>query len=100
MKRLITAIGLIVVAGYLIGWAPGPVFLGAALLMGVLCYWEYSGLVAAHGVPRSGIFGLLAGVSLVFLPQQALTIGSVLFVCAFLMGLRLNNLREVLPGVA
>jgi len=100
MKRLITAIGLIVVAGYLIGWAPGPVFLGAALLMGVLCYWEYSGLVAAHGIPRSGIFGLLAGVSLVFLPHQTLTIGSVLFVCAFLTGLRLNNLREVLPGVA
>jgi phosphatidate cytidylyltransferase len=100
MRRLITAIALIVVAAYLIGWAPGPVFLGAALLMGVLCYWEYSGLVAAHGIPRSGIFGLLAGVSLLFLPHEALTIGSILFVGAFLIGLRLNNLRDVLPGVA
>ena len=100
MRRLITAIALIVVAAYLVGWAPGPVFLGAALLMGLLCYWEYSGLVAAHGIPRSGIFGLLAGVSLVFWPHEALTIGSVLFVGAFLMGLRLNNLRDVLPGVA
>jgi phosphatidate cytidylyltransferase len=100
MRRLITALALIVVALYLIGWAPGPVFFGAALLMGVLCYWEYSGLIVAHGIPRSGLFGLLAGVSLVFWPREALTIGSVLFVCAFLMGLRLNNLRDVLPGVA
>jgi phosphatidate cytidylyltransferase len=100
MRRLITALALIVVALYLIGWAPGPVFFGAALLMGVLCYREYSGLVAAHGIPRSGVFGLLAGVSLVFWPHEALTIGSLLFVCAFLMGLRLNNLRDVLPGVA
>jgi phosphatidate cytidylyltransferase len=100
MRRLITAIALIVVAAYLIGWAPGPVFLGAALLMGLLCYREYSGLVAAHGIPRSGVFGLLAGVSIVFWPHEALTIGSVLFVCAFLAGLRLNNLRDVLPGVA
>jgi phosphatidate cytidylyltransferase len=100
MRRLITALALIVAALYLIGWAPEPVFFGAALLMGVLCYREYSGLVAAHGIPRSGIFGLLAGVSLVCWPHHALTIGSILFAGAFLMALRLNNLRDVLPGVA
>jgi phosphatidate cytidylyltransferase len=100
MRRLITAIALIVVAAYLIGWAPGPVFIGAALLMGLLCYREYSGLVAAHGIPRSGLLGLAAGVSIIFWPQQALPIASVLFVCAFLAALRLNNLRDVLPAVA
>jgi phosphatidate cytidylyltransferase len=100
MRRLITALALIVVALYLIGWSPPPVFLSAALLMGVLCYREYSGLVAAHGIPRSGVLGLLAGVSLVFWPDEALSIGSVLFVYVFLTGLRLNNLRDVLPGVA
>jgi len=100
MRRLITAIALIVVAAYLIGWAPAPVFVGAALLMGLLCYREYSGLVAAHGIPRSGLLGLLAGVSIIFWPHQALAIASALFVCAFLAALRLNNLRDVLPAVA
>ena len=100
MRRLITALALIVVAAYLIGWSPYPVFAGAALLMGVLCYREYAGLVAAHGVPRCGLLGLLAGVAIIFWPQQALAIGSLLFVGAFILALRLHNLREVLPAVA
>jgi phosphatidate cytidylyltransferase len=100
MRRLITAIALIAAAAYLIGWAPGPVFVGAAVLMGLLCYREYSGLVAAHGIPRSGLLGLVAGVSIVFWPHEALIIGSVLFVCAFPVALRLNNPRDVLPAVA
>jgi phosphatidate cytidylyltransferase len=100
MKRLITAIGLIVVAGYLIGWAPEWVYLAAAVTMGLLCYWEYSGLVAAHSIPRPGIFGFLAGLLILFWPQQTLTGVSILVVCAFLTSLRYDNLRDVLPQVA
>jgi phosphatidate cytidylyltransferase len=100
MKRLITAIGLIVVAGYLIGWAPGPLFFAAALLIGGLCYWEYAGLVVAHGIPRPGVFGWLAGLVIVFWPQQTLPGASLLLVCAFLAALRFDNLRDVLPQVA
>ncbi|HEY3937450.1 MAG TPA: phosphatidate cytidylyltransferase [Bryobacteraceae bacterium] len=100
MTRLITAIGLIVIAAYLIGWAPEPVYIAAALTMGLLCYWEYSGLVAAHSIPRPGIFGFLAGVIILFWPQQTLIGVSILVICAFLTSLRYDNLRDVLPQVA
>jgi phosphatidate cytidylyltransferase len=100
MTRLITAIGLVAVAIYLIGWAPLPLFIAAALLMSVLCYWEYSGLVAAHSIPRPGVFGLLAGVLILFWPQHALIGISILAVCAFVTSLRYDNLRDVLPQVA
>ena len=100
MTRLITAIGLIVIAAYLIGWAPEPIYIGAALTMGLLCYWEYSGLVAAHAIPRPGIFGFLAGLAILFWPQQTLIGVSILVICAFLTSLRYDNLRDVLPQVA
>lgn len=100
MRRLITALTLIAAAAYLIGWAPYAVFAGAAVLMGLLCYREYAGLVAAHGIPRCGLLGLLAGVSIIFWPHEALAITSLLFVCAFVAALRLHSLRDVLPAVA
>jgi len=100
MTRLITAIGLIAVAAYLIGWAPNGVFAAAALTMSLLCYLEYSGLVAAHSIPRPGIFGFLAGVLILFWPTQTLPGVSLLVICAFLTSLRYDNLRDVLPQVA
>ena len=60
MKRLVTAIGLIAFAVYLVWLAPHSVFVAGAILMALLCYWEYSGLVAAHRIPRPGVIGVLA----------------------------------------
>jgi phosphatidate cytidylyltransferase len=100
MKRLLTALALVLVAAYLIGWAPSILFMAASLLMSVLCYWEYSGLVAKHDIPRPGIFGFLAGLVILFLPQFTLPGVSILVVCAFITSLRHDNLRDVLPQVA
>ncbi len=106
MKRLITAIGLLVLAFYLIFLAPQPVFLIAAVLFGVGCYWEYSGLVAKHSIPRPGVFGLLAGLLILFWPLHSLPAIdflaglSLLAVLAFATSLRHPDLREVMPQVA
>ena len=100
MKRLVTALALALVAIYLVGWAPTPLFIAAALLMSLLCYWEYSGLVAKHDIPRPGIFGFLAGLVILFLPEFILPGVSILAVCAFVTSLRHDNLRDVLPQVA
>lgn len=100
MKRLATALALILAAGYLVGWAPQKLFIAGALLMSLLCYWEYSGLVEAHGIPRPGVFGLLAGLLILFVPQVALPAVSIVVVCSFIASLRHGNLREVLPQVA
>jgi len=106
MKRLITAIGLILLALYLVFLAPQPVFLIAALFFGVICYWEYSGLVARHSIPRPGAFGFLTGVLILFWPLHRLPaiyfLGglSILAVLAFTTSLRYPDMREVLPQVA
>lgn len=100
MKRLVTAVALIAVAVYLVFWAPNALYLAATLLMSGLCYWEYAGLVAAYDVERPGTFGFLAGLVIVFRPQQTL-LGIALLACIFLsLSLQRDTLREILPQAA
>ncbi len=100
MKRTATAIGLIAVATYLIFWAPDWLFQTAAVCMGLLCYWEYSGLVAAHGIARPGIFGILAGLLILLWPEETLVSLTLLVALALAMALRQTDLRGVLPQVS
>ena len=100
MKRLVTAVALIAFAVYLIWIAPYSVFVAGALLFALLCYWEYSGLVAGYGIPRPGIWGVLAGLVLFRWPHEVLPGISILLVLALMFSLRRDNLREVLPQVA
>jgi phosphatidate cytidylyltransferase len=100
MKRLLTAIGLIAVAVYLIFWAPHPIFLAAALCMGLLCYSEFSGLVVAYGIQRPGVFGLLAGVLIIIWPEATLLGVVLLLILALAWSLRQVDLRQILPQVA
>lgn len=100
MTRVITAIGLIAVALYLIFWAPSWLFLVAATLMGLGCYWEYSGLVAGHRIQRPGIYGILAGLLLLFDSAYAVPGLSLLVIIALATALRYTDLRDVLPQVA
>lgn len=107
MRRLITAIGLLVLALYLIFFAPHAVFLAAALCMGLLCYWEFGNIVTAHAIPNPGIYGLLAGLFILFWREITLFSGitlltglTVFMVIAFIASLRYSNLRDVLPAIA
>jgi phosphatidate cytidylyltransferase len=100
MKRAITAILLIAVAMYLVFLAPNWLFLAAACCMGLLCYCEYSGLVAAHGIPRSRIFGILAGLLILIWPEEALTWLTLLGALALATALGHADLRGVLPQVS
>ena len=100
MNRLITALALIALAVYLIFFSPTPIFLAGALAFAALCYWEYSGLVAAQGIPRPGVFGWLTGLLIIFFPEFTLPGASILLLAMFVNALRQANLREVLPEVA
>ncbi|MGI9073220.1 MAG: phosphatidate cytidylyltransferase [Bryobacteraceae bacterium] len=100
MKRAITAILLIAVTMYLVFSAPHWLFLLAACCMGLLCYWEYSGLVAAHGIQRSRIFGILAGLLILVWPEEALTWLTLLAALALATALGHAELRGVLPQVS
>lgn len=99
MKRLITAVALLAVAIYLIFWAPSWLFLVAAAVMGLLCYWEYSGLVAGHGIQRPGILGVITGLVILFSPGYDVLGISLLAILSLTVALRNTNLRDVLPQV-
>lgn len=106
MKRLITAIGLLVLALYLIWWAPSVIFLGAAVAVSLLCYREYADLVSAHSLKRPGVFGWASGILILLWPEQVLPdvflVASVTFlvICAFIRALRFPDVRDLLPYVA
>jgi phosphatidate cytidylyltransferase len=100
MKRAITAILLIAVAMYLVFWASNWLFLVAACSMGLLCYWEYSDIVSAHGIPRSRIFGITAGLLILIWPEEALISLTVLAALALATALSHEDLRGVLPQVS
>ncbi len=100
MNRILTALALTAFAVYLIFFAPQPIFIAGALLFAALCYWEYSGLVAAQAVPRPGALGWLAGALVIFFPEFTLPGASLLLICSFVIALRQDDLRAVLPDVA
>lgn len=100
MKRLITAVALLAVAIYLIFWAPSWLFLVAAALMSVLCYSEYTGLVAAHNLPRPGVLGAITGFIILFSPAYGVLGLSLMVILSLAISLRNTNLRDVLPQVA
>ncbi|HEY7303773.1 MAG TPA: phosphatidate cytidylyltransferase [Bryobacteraceae bacterium] len=107
MSRLVTAIGLLAIALYLVFLAPWSIFIAAAICMGLVCYWEYAGLVAGHSIPSPGVYGLLAGLCFLLWPGTvqipaislpgALTL---LVLLAFVTSIRSSNLHDVLPRVA
>ena len=100
MGRLLTALALIAVAVYLVFFAPHPVFMAAALTMGLLCYYEFSGLVARYGIQKPGKFGILAGLLLLFEPQYTLIGVVLLLVIALAISLSRDELRAILPQLA
>lgn len=100
MSRVATALALIVVALYLVFWAGPYVFLGAAALMSILCFREYSELVARHGIKAPLVPGLAAGIVVLFWPQYLLVGLTLIVICALTYALRFDELRDVLPNVA
>src|SRR5690349_7306798 len=100
MKRLLTAFALIAFAIYLIFFAPDPVFMAGALWMGLLCYYEFSALVARYGIQKPGVFGILLGLLILFQAQYTLLGVAILLVIALALSLRRDDLRGILPQVA
>ncbi len=97
MKRLSTALALIIFAVYLIFFSSSVVFLIAALLVGLLCYWEFSTIVAAHGISRPSLVGALMGCAIILWPQQIFWTIPLLLALELALSLRKSNLREVVP---
>jgi phosphatidate cytidylyltransferase len=100
MNRLLTALALIALAAYLVFFSPTSIFIAGAIAFAGFCFWEYSGLVAAHGIAKPGPLAWLAGLLIIFFPQFTLPGVSVLLLATFVYALRNENLRNVLTEVA
>jgi phosphatidate cytidylyltransferase len=96
MKRVLTTLALIPFALYSIFWAPLWFFIIVAAAMALLCYFEYSNIVAAHGIPPPGIEGGALGL-LLFLDLSWIRIVAV---AALTLSLRLGDLAKGLTYAA
>lgn len=100
MKRILTALALIAGAIYLIWFASVPIFVAAAFAIGVLCYWEFSGLVTGLGIARPGVIGVLIGLAIIFFPDKILWISFLFLVVQLILLLRRDDLRTIVPEAA
>lgn len=100
MKRILTTAILAPLIVYVVLWAPQPAFLAVLTAIAVLCFREYSGIVAAYGFGAMGPFAYGAGLILLLFPGDP----SLLIVAAALAALglavRRPDLRASLPYAA
>jgi phosphatidate cytidylyltransferase len=99
MKRVATALVLVPVLTWLILAGPHWAFVAVLVIVGLVAFYEYDQLAAAHGLTRAGIPGMAAGVALLFAPDP-----EIAFVLAGMVGLalalRIRDLPHVLPSAA
>jgi phosphatidate cytidylyltransferase len=96
MKRFATALALIPVITYIVIWSPFPAFAVVLTTVAVLCFVEYSGIVAAHGVSKPGPVGYIAGLIVLLAPHADVAIMGGVAVAAMSLALRANDLRAEL----
>jgi len=97
MKRVLTALLLIPLFCYLILWAPPWAFLAAVTAVAFLCFREYAALAALHEIPKIGLFGYVAGVVLLFIPELDAAFVVLVAILAMALALRARDLTEALP---
>ena len=68
--------------------------------MAVLCFREYSELVALHGIAKPGLFGYVAGLLLLFLPGKDGAFFVLIAILAMSLALRSREMVQALPDAA
>jgi phosphatidate cytidylyltransferase len=97
MKRIVTALLLTPIIVYAVVWAPLPVFLFVVAVITSLCFHEYSALVKLHGIEPPRLFGYVAGIVLLLLPQSQFAFLVVVAVLALALSLRVRDSAASLP---
>ncbi len=100
MTRIITALVLIPTFCYLVLWAPLWAFLIGVTAVAVLCFREYAELASLHEIPKIGLFGYVAGLLLLFLPEKDFAFLVLVAILAMALALRSRDLTEALPSAA
>ncbi|MGA2213792.1 MAG: phosphatidate cytidylyltransferase, partial [Bryobacteraceae bacterium] len=100
MKRVVTALLLIPFICYITLWAPQWAFLGTVAAVAVLCFREYSELAALHGIQKPGLFGYVAGLLILLLPDRNGAFFVLVAICALALALRSREMARALPDAA
>lgn len=100
MTRVLTALILLPVFVYVILWSPEWLFLIVVCVVSIFCFREYSRLVELYTIPPPGLFGYVAGLLIVILPQNSYWFLMVIALLAMALGLRMRDLNEALPYAA
>jgi phosphatidate cytidylyltransferase len=98
MKRLLTGLLLAPLIAYVVLWGPDPLFLVVVAAVALICFHEYSTLVAAYGVRRPGPPGYVAGLLVLLFPQEPFLLVVIVALLALLLALAEDNLAGGLPG--
>jgi phosphatidate cytidylyltransferase len=100
MKRVLTALLLIPIFCYLILWAPMWGFLATVAAVGVLCFREYADLASLHEIAKPGLFGYVAGLLILFIPEKDAAFFVLVAILGMALALRFTDMTDVLPGAA
>ena len=100
MTRVLTAALLIPAVTYVALWGHWVLFYACVIAVAVLCHREYEALAAAHGMAAFGIYGLAAGVVLLFVPRSELILFVIFALLAMALAMRADPLSGALPRAA
>ncbi len=99
MKRIATALVLIPVIVWVTLAAPEWVFKLVLAAVGLLAFHEFDQIAAENGFPKAGWAGMITGLIFMLAPQPGLTI-VLIAIAAMLLALRVDNLKDTMPGAA
>jgi phosphatidate cytidylyltransferase len=100
MRRIATALALIPTVAYVSLFAPHWLFLGVVVIVALLCFHEYRGIVARHGFDPPGPAGYAAGLLVLLVRDHELLLVTLLVLLSMTLALRTRELSRALPGAA
>jgi phosphatidate cytidylyltransferase len=100
MKRVLTAFVLIPLICYVVLWGPQWSFYAVLLAVALVCYYEYSGLVAGHSIPKPGPIGFGCGVVMMVVPAEAMLVFTLLALLVLGYAMAFEDLSRSLPWAA
>lgn len=100
MKRLVTALVLIPLVGWVVLRAEPWIFLAVLITVACLCYREYNDIAAGYGFGAPGVVGYGAGVLVLVWWEMPWGVLVGVTVAVLMMALREEDLAHALPRAA
>lgn len=97
MRRILTSLVLIPLIVWIVLWGPLWVFLAVLTAVGLLCFFEYSGIVSGHGIDAPGVLGYAAGIVVLAVSDGQTAIVALLGTAALSAALSARDLSRSLP---